>query len=120
MAEANARLQHDAKTDYNFEELTGNESEYIEMDLVLGVADLHTPEAVAAAESAMAGSQSVTHVAADICGSDFESDDDDNSVDANTHFKPCSSDNFSKAKYDMDVGLTNGQGKKSKKIVELL
>ncbi|OVA14563.1 Protein of unknown function DUF4598 [Macleaya cordata] len=63
MAEANKRLQHDAKEssskDYDIEALTGNENEYIEMDLVLGVADLNTPEAVAAAESAMAGSQQI-------------------------------------------------------------
>ncbi|KAK3001973.1 hypothetical protein RJ639_022282 [Escallonia herrerae] len=60
MAEANKRLQLDARDkseDYDIEALTGNESEYIEMDLMLGVADLHTPEAVAAAESALAGYQ---------------------------------------------------------------
>ncbi|KAF7150333.1 hypothetical protein RHSIM_Rhsim02G0173400 [Rhododendron simsii] len=43
----------DNANDYDIEALTGNESEYIEMDLMLGIADLHTPEALAAAESAI-------------------------------------------------------------------
>ncbi|PIA44264.1 hypothetical protein AQUCO_01700099v1 [Aquilegia coerulea] len=126
MAEANARLQHDAKEkscmDYNIEELTGNESEYIEMDLVLGVADLHTPEAVAAAEAAMAGSQPVIPLAADCSGSDSEGSDDDgnnNVVDANAHFKACSSNKLGNTTSDKNVGSNNSQGKKRKKIVEL-
>ncbi|XP_038683483.1 uncharacterized protein LOC119983823 isoform X2 [Tripterygium wilfordii] len=50
MLELNAQ---DKSMDYDIEALTGNESEIIEMDLMLGVADLHTPDAVAAAESAI-------------------------------------------------------------------
>ncbi|KAJ6760084.1 hypothetical protein OIU79_025034 [Salix purpurea] len=53
---ANKRLQEDAKDNsekYDIEMLTGNESEVVEMDLMLGIADLHTPAAVAAAESAI-------------------------------------------------------------------
>ncbi|KAI3984105.1 hypothetical protein MKX01_035232 [Papaver californicum] len=84
MAEANEKLQNDAKEnsgkDYDIEALTGKENEYIEMDLVLGVADLHTPEAVAAAESAMAGSQRIDLAAKD-GGSDTESSDGENEDD---------------------------------------
>ncbi|OMO74304.1 hypothetical protein COLO4_26627 [Corchorus olitorius] len=66
MAEANKRLELDAKNNsqaYDIEMLNGNESEVIEMDLMLGVTDLHTPEALAAAESAIAGFLSVDNVA---------------------------------------------------------
>ncbi|XP_061355643.1 uncharacterized protein LOC133300158 [Gastrolobium bilobum] len=86
MSEANKRLELDAKDrreNYDIEELTGNESEVIEMDLMLGVADLHTPEAVAAAESAISRCQPVISLAAD--GSETDSDessaDDDNGDD---------------------------------------
>uniref|UniRef100_A0A803NUJ5 Uncharacterized protein n=1 Tax=Cannabis sativa TaxID=3483 RepID=A0A803NUJ5_CANSA len=53
LSEANKKLQ-DNIANYDIEVLSGNESQIIEMDLMLGVADLHTPEAVAAAESAIA------------------------------------------------------------------
>ncbi|KAL6506775.1 hypothetical protein OROHE_022212 [Orobanche hederae] len=58
ISESNKKLLDDAKDNpesYDIEVLDGKGSEYIEMDLMLGVADLHTPEAVAAAEIAMAG-----------------------------------------------------------------
>ncbi|KAL6554469.1 hypothetical protein OROMI_020142 [Orobanche minor] len=74
ISESNKKLLNDAKDNpesYDIEVLDGKGSEYIEMcaavvseangscqhhqDLMLGVADLHTPEAVAAAEIAMAG-----------------------------------------------------------------
>lgn len=88
-SEANKRLQDDAKDnakEYDIEALTGTESEYIEMDLILGVADLHTPEAVAAAESAIAGYQPVISLTATSCSDDSSSnessdDDDDNDDD---------------------------------------
>ncbi|XP_057422975.1 uncharacterized protein LOC130716936 [Lotus japonicus] len=76
MSEANKRLELDAKDhpeNYNIEELTGNESQVIEMDLMLGVADLHTPEAVAAAESAVSSHEPVIPLA----GDDSETDSDD-------------------------------------------
>ncbi|KAH9331712.1 hypothetical protein KI387_003820, partial [Taxus chinensis] len=61
--EANRRLQTDVqekhREDYDIEALTGDEEHYIEMDLALGVADLHTPEALAAAESALAGQREI-------------------------------------------------------------
>ncbi|KAF7840704.1 bone sialoprotein 2 [Senna tora] len=84
MSEANQQLELNAKENprnYDIEELTGNESEVIEMDLMLGVADLHTPEAVAAAESAISGFQPVIPLAADSSETDSDessSDDEDN------------------------------------------
>lgn len=57
MAKANEKLQLDAQNkppeEYDIEALTGNEKEYIEMDLILGVADLHSEKAVDAAEATM-------------------------------------------------------------------
>ncbi|XP_028124780.1 uncharacterized protein LOC114321766 [Camellia sinensis] len=84
MSEANQRLQNDAKDnveDYDIEVLTGNESEYIEMDLMLGVADLHTPEAVSAAQSAIVGYQPVISLAASSSETESESSSDGDSED---------------------------------------
>lgn len=86
MSEANKRLELDAKEhpeNYDIEELTGNESKVIEMDLMLGVADLHTSEAVAAAESAISTCQPVIPLAADGSETDSEesSSDDDSGDD---------------------------------------
>ncbi|XP_031123123.1 histone deacetylase HDT2-like [Ipomoea triloba] len=83
--EANKNLELDSKTNpgknYDIEALTGEESEYIEMDLMLGVAELQTEEAVAAAESALAGYQPVIPLAASSSETESEesSDDDDDS-----------------------------------------
>ncbi|EOA34854.1 hypothetical protein CARUB_v10022435mg [Capsella rubella] len=59
MAEANKKLEQDAAEGnseaFDIEALTGNESQVIEMDLMLGIADLNTPEAVNAAEAAISG-----------------------------------------------------------------
>eukprot|EP00262_Sarcandra_glabra_P022180 TRINITY_DN9712_c0_g4_i3.p1 TRINITY_DN9712_c0_g4~~TRINITY_DN9712_c0_g4_i3.p1 ORF type:complete len:179 (-),score=55.88 TRINITY_DN9712_c0_g4_i3:232-768(-) len=96
MAEANKILQLDAqeksREDYNIEVLNGSETKYIEMDLVLGVADLLTPEAVAAAESAMAGSQPSFPSSATNIGSDSkeEDDDDEDEEKSNFHRDACS------------------------------
>ncbi|CAA6666297.1 unnamed protein product [Spirodela intermedia] len=61
IAEANEKLQlasrENGRSDYDIEVLTGNENEYIELDLLLGLTDLQTPEAVAAAEAAVGGSR---------------------------------------------------------------
>ncbi|KAJ8528476.1 hypothetical protein K7X08_022168 [Anisodus acutangulus] len=62
LSEANKKLEVDAKENpkkYDIEELTGENSEYIEMNLMLGVAELYSSEAVAAAESAIARQQPV-------------------------------------------------------------
>lgn len=72
------RVEHEAKKNpekYDIEALTGEESEYIEMDLMLGVAELHTQEAVSAAESAIASYQPVI----DLATSDNETESDDSS-----------------------------------------
>ncbi|KAL5228746.1 hypothetical protein ABZP36_017011 [Zizania latifolia] len=59
IAKANEKLQLDAQNkppeEYDIEALTGNEKEYIEMDLLLGVADLHSEKAVEVAEATMNG-----------------------------------------------------------------
>ncbi|KAL5996654.1 hypothetical protein ACLOJK_007573 [Asimina triloba] len=64
-----------SERDYDIEVLTGNEKECIEMNLVLGVADLHTPEAVVGAESAMLGSRLI-HPST-ICSDSSDSEDSD-------------------------------------------
>ncbi|GFY81516.1 ribosomal L18p/L5e family protein [Actinidia rufa] len=74
-------MQDNAK-EYDIEALTGHESEYIEMDLMLGVADLHTPEAVAAAESAIAGCQPVISLADSSSETESEDSSDDSSHDS--------------------------------------
>lgn len=71
---------------YDIEALTGEESEYIEMDLMLGVAELHTQEVVSAAESAIAGYQPVINLAT--------SDNDTDKSDEDELFD-CSSDESS-------------------------
>ncbi|KAL9235475.1 hypothetical protein vseg_010232 [Gypsophila vaccaria] len=86
ISEANKNLELKAKDkpeDYNIESLNGNESELIEMDLMLGVADLHTPEAMAAAEAALAGNQPILdlHNNEDSSESEDDSDDDDEDED---------------------------------------
>ncbi|MCH86647.1 hypothetical protein A2U01_0007506, partial [Trifolium medium] len=84
MSEANKRLERDAKDHpekYDIEGLTGKESKVIEMDLMLGVADLHTPEAVAAAESAISGCQPVISLPAD--GSESDSEEESSAADDN-------------------------------------
>ncbi|CAL9113755.1 unnamed protein product [Musa textilis] len=81
IAEANEKLEVDvcasSCADYNVEVLTGNEEEYIEMDLLLGVTDLHTAEAVEAAEAAMSGFRpSAPSISSSSSDSDDDSDDD--------------------------------------------
>ncbi|XP_019169971.1 PREDICTED: uncharacterized protein LOC109165588 [Ipomoea nil] len=87
ISEANKTLELDAKTNpgkkYDIEALTGEESEYIEMDLMLGVAELQTEEAVAAAESALSGYQPVIPLAVSSSETESEeSSDDEDSEDS--------------------------------------
>ncbi|XP_044508578.1 uncharacterized protein LOC123227588 [Mangifera indica] len=135
MSEANKRLQLDAKDkaqDYDIEVLTGNESEVIEMDLMLGVADLHTPEAVMAAESAIAGNQPVIPLAASSGGTDSEggiehSDDEDrddecsDNDNANKDKKKCFPMQVKRSKTLKDESEASGDKKSQKrpKIVEI-
>lgn len=85
-AEANQSLQNNAKDnpeEYDIECLKGGESEYIEMDLMLGVADLQTPEAVAAAEAAMEGNKTSIDLPCESSTSssdDSSEDEDDNDL----------------------------------------
>lgn len=86
ISEANNKLQVNAKDNpqsYDIEVLDGNESEIIEMDLMLGIADLHTPEAVAAAESAAASCYPLNPLASSTGETDSEdtTDDDDDQND---------------------------------------
>ncbi|KAL6529847.1 hypothetical protein OROGR_015470 [Orobanche gracilis] len=80
ISESNKKLLDDAKDNpesYDIEVLDEEGSEYIGMDLMLGVADLHTPEAVAAAEIAMAGRAPLIHLAESGWESEYTSDEDD-------------------------------------------
>nr|XP_043610711.1 uncharacterized protein LOC122582390 [Erigeron canadensis] len=81
MAESNKKLLQNP-LNYDIEALTGDESEYIEMDLMLGVADLNTPGAVAAAELALAGSQPVISLDASSSDSDSEDSSEDDNDDS--------------------------------------
>lgn len=134
ISEANRNLQLNAEgkpQDYNIEVLKGDESEYIEMDLMLGVADLHTPEAVAAAEAAIAGKQPVLDLPANVSSSTSESssddddddeDDDDSDDDDDEHMKDSSpTSQESEKNEDSSSKQQSKRGPKSKrpKIVEL-
>jgi hypothetical protein len=138
----------------DIEVLTGNDSEIIEMvsgslspsptlaineiitdffkciliiqDLVLGVADLHTPEAVAAAESAIAGCQTVIPLAASSSeadsedSSDNDSDDDDDDDNGNDDGNDtCLPVKLERSKSGRSNSLSEDQSKKRQKIVEL-
>ncbi|KAJ4954871.1 hypothetical protein NE237_011654 [Protea cynaroides] len=115
-----------SQNNLDIEVLTGNETEYIEMDLMLGVAELHTPEAVAAVESAMVGSQQACMLAASSTGSystssDDESDSDSDNADDDDDNgnESCLSDKTHKPKVDPDHSLDSNQPKHQRKIIEL-
>ncbi|KAL4313471.1 hypothetical protein GQ457_01G015250 [Hibiscus cannabinus] len=112
---------------YDIEVLNGNDSKVIEMDLMLGVADLHTPKALAAVEYAIAGNHSMTIVSGGDSSSGTESDD---SSDGSDDTEESDDDNetscpreFEKSKMgkDNDVGeaARNSRSKKRARIVEL-
>ncbi|XP_071690258.1 uncharacterized protein [Rutidosis leptorrhynchoides] len=126
MAESNKKLQQDAMNskNYDIEALTGDESEYIEMDLMLGVADLNTPEAVAAAESAIVGSQPIISLDASSSESESEDSDDDDSCGDSDVNDETSKGTRSKSKGQSlgdqsNAVPENGQRRKRSKIVEL-
>ncbi|KAF0899628.1 hypothetical protein E2562_020817 [Oryza meyeriana var. granulata] len=82
MAKANEKLQLNAKNkppeEYDIEALTGNEKEYIEMDLLLGVADLHSEKAVEVAEATMNSFQPLGRpFTCSSSDSEYDSDDSD-------------------------------------------
>ncbi|KAM7490874.1 hypothetical protein LguiA_033795 [Lonicera macranthoides] len=115
MSESNKKLQIDATNnpkEYDIEAITGEEKEYIELDLMLGVADLHTPEAVAAAESAISSYQPVIQLndTSDSSDNELESEDENSSDDDGNDDEHCSSDEV----------LGNSRSRKRSKIVEIL
>ncbi|BFG15660.1 hypothetical protein CerSpe_019340 [Prunus speciosa] len=117
ISEANERLEKDAK------------------DLMLGVADLQTPEAVAAAESAVSGYQPVIPLAVssseeesqDSSDNDSSSDEDDDDSsseedESDAEDKKTSSPvklKTPKSDKDNSSDVRNGRSKKRPKIVEL-
>ncbi|KAL4561037.1 hypothetical protein LXL04_033198 [Taraxacum kok-saghyz] len=112
MAESNKKLQIDSMNSnkYDIEALTGDESEYIEMDLMLGVTDLHTPEAVAAAESAIVGCQPVISLDGSSTESELESESESDDGNGEPNKITCS---------PMKSNSENGKKRKRPKIVEL-
>ncbi|CAI9095580.1 OLC1v1031568C1 [Oldenlandia corymbosa var. corymbosa] len=122
-AEANKKLQVDddeEREKYDIETLTGNETELIEMDLMLGVADLHTPEAVAAAESAMAGYQPPASWVADDSSDDEDDDDtDDENVGNGDNDEETSKSNGVAEGCSNEAVEKQKPMKKKQKIVEL-
>ncbi|KAG2708149.1 hypothetical protein I3843_05G162800 [Carya illinoinensis] len=126
ISEANERLQLGAKDNsenHDIEVLTGNESAVIEMNLMLGVADLHTSEAVAAAESAIAGFQPVIPLACSSSGTDSDdSSDNDSDDNGDEDGETCSPVKLKKSKPGQD-NCSSGddviRSKKRPKIVVL-
>ncbi|EES03281.1 hypothetical protein BDA96_03G239900 [Sorghum bicolor] len=116
IAKANQKLQLDAQNkppvEYDIEALTGNEEEYIEMDLLLGVADLHSEKAVEAAEATINGSQPSEMPFA--C-SPSDSEDDSEDSDEDIGDKPIVSDKDNKCKSKDDAKMGPAKGKKPNK-----
>ncbi|MQL97068.1 hypothetical protein Taro_029757 [Colocasia esculenta] len=85
IAQANENLQQSVqggdRSGHDIEVLTGNETEYIEMDLLLGITDLQTPEAVAVAEAALGGSRQYLP----LLDGDSSSDSEENTDEENDH-----------------------------------
>ncbi|KAG1326104.1 Pleiotropic drug resistance protein 3 [Cocos nucifera] len=122
MAKANEKLELDTKknscADYDIEVLNGNEKEYIEMDLLLGVADLHTADAVAAAESTIGGFRPTMN---SVSGSSSEAEDDtdddnDSGIEVAT---TCQLDKLKKSNPENDESLHKNKPNKRPKIVVL-
>ena len=89
---------------------------------MLGVADLHTPEAVAAAESAISSCQPVIPLAAD--GSETETDsdessDEDDSGDDGIESNDDGNDGKKPSSLDNEKQKGNRNPKKRPRIVEL-
>ncbi|CAO2165556.1 unnamed protein product, partial [Urochloa humidicola] len=115
IAKANQKLQIDtqdkAPEEYDIEALTGNEKEYIEMDLLLGVADLHSEQAVEAAEATMNGFQP-SGIPFGCSSSDSEDDSDDSDGDGDD--EPIESDK-DKYKGPDEAETDPAEGKKPNK-----
>ncbi|XP_006646104.1 uncharacterized protein LOC102712219 [Oryza brachyantha] len=111
MAKANEKLQLDVKNkrpeEYDIEALTGNENEYIEMDLLLGVADLHSEKAIEVAEATINGFPPAGR-SFPCSSSDSEDDSDDSDEDGGDE------QNMS-AKDEDEPEIQTSKGKKSNK-----
>ncbi|KAM0932631.1 hypothetical protein DsansV1_C42g0238361 [Dioscorea sansibarensis] len=124
MAKANEELEPDVKehshAKYDLEFLDGNEQEYIEMDLLLGVADLHNQDAVAAAEAAM-GNIHPTKAStnSDCSSSDDTDEDEDEDEDESESEHDDSFDKPEKPNSDKKRSLGNKKPNKRPKIVVL-
>lgn len=87
---------------------------------MLGIADLHTPEAVAAAESAISGCQPVIPLAVD--SSDTESEDSSNDKEDDSEYDEGDDNDRQDKKFKRSNSLSEDGGNKSgkrPKIVEL-
>ncbi|XP_009346540.2 trigger factor-like isoform X1 [Pyrus x bretschneideri] len=116
ISEANEQLYRDAKDNpenYDIEVLTGNESEVINMELMLGVADLQTPEAVTAAESAISGCQPVIPLAVNSSGEESEDSSDDDSSSKNSDDEDSSDDSNSEDSDDIKDDTSDKDDKKT-------
>ncbi|XP_020586817.1 uncharacterized protein C12orf45 isoform X1 [Phalaenopsis equestris] len=90
MAKANQdlelRAQENPSSNYDIEVLNDDEDKFIQLDLLLGVADLRSDEAVSAAETSMCGFRpSISSTSAD------SSDGDDSDADENSSSSECKS-----------------------------
>ncbi|XP_010914760.1 uncharacterized protein [Elaeis guineensis] len=123
MAKANEKLELDAqknsRADYDIEVLSGNEKEYIEMDLLLGVADLHTADAVAAAESTVGGFRPTMHSASSSSSETEDDTDDDNNDSGIEDTTTCKLDKLKKSNPENDESLHKNKPNKRPKIVVL-
>ncbi|WVZ69681.1 hypothetical protein U9M48_018429 [Paspalum notatum var. saurae] len=116
IAKANQKLELDTQNkspeEYDIEALTGNEKEYIEMDLLLGVADLHSEQAVEAAEATINGFPP-SGMPFTCSSSDSEDDSDDRDEDGAD--KPRVSDKKNKCEGPDEGEMGAEEGKKPNK-----
>ncbi|KAL0911909.1 hypothetical protein M5K25_017845 [Dendrobium thyrsiflorum] len=121
MAKANRdlelRAQVNPSSNYDVEVLNGDEKEYIEMDLLLGVADLHSDEAVTAAEASMSGFQPAI-ASASSYSSDSEDcyiDSDDNGGDKNNSGNTTFKYNSKSTRHHTDINELSSEAKRNKR-----
>lgn len=120
MAKANQELelkaQENPSSNYDIEALNDDEKEYIEMDLLLGVADLHSNEAVAAAKASMSGFWPIVASAGRSSSDDDDDDDDDDDGDENDYTGNATSKYTSKStKQYTDVDELSMKAKRNKR-----
>ncbi|KAL2929341.1 Uncharacterized protein RDABS01_034752 [Bienertia sinuspersici] len=124
ISEANKTLELKAKENpeaFDIEALNGTESNCIEMDLMLGVADLHTQEAMEAAEAAVAGNQRIVDLPHSRESESSSDDDEDDSNDDEEEKAGSSTGKSEKMQVDDSLPQQSESRTKSKrpKIIEL-